>query len=136
MITSCIFIELLMPMKLRLWLPKCAGSVGCLSGYCVSRWPGYSHVRFLLFNLCSQVSNFVLFSVRKQYVMADRSRICFSAHYVYALLTQGYGFDKNTWKISFKETVSKFTSLFFSRSIIFLRCFVNNYASIRSTALK
>jgi hypothetical protein len=31
---------------------------------------------------------------------------CFAGHYIYALLTHGFGFNNKTWKISFKDTVS------------------------------
>lgn len=33
------------------------------------------------------------------------SRPCFNGHYVYALLTQGYGFNNQTWNISFEKSV-------------------------------
>lgn len=39
-------------------------------------------------------------------VLSRRTPLCFAGHYIYVLLTHGYGFSSDTWDIAFEDTVS------------------------------
>lgn len=45
--------------------------------------------------------------VKQSHTFVRRIPTCFAGHYMYALLTHGFGFHNSTWKISFEKTVDK-----------------------------
>mgnify|MGYP002803960462 CR=1 FL=1 len=90
--------------------PQVTGSFLAFSGYSIfakklklPSSPTMKQYKSAYQNYCNKTEH----EVKELHAKIHIIPTCFAGHYIYALLTYGFGFTNNTWKISFENTVDK-----------------------------
>ncbi|XP_046851121.1 ectonucleoside triphosphate diphosphohydrolase 8-like [Xenia sp. Carnegie-2017] len=91
--------------------PKLKGSFIAFSGYAFVRaglnlsvTPTMKKYKSAYLSFCDKRGSQIHEQPR---VSSRRTPLCFAGHYIYVLLTHGYGFSSETWDIAFEDTVGK-----------------------------